>query len=311
MTCYKPLKAYRILGDLTKAKIVFQSPKGHYTKLDLACGQCIGCRLRRSREWAARCVHEASLHGENIFLTLTYDDKHLPSNGSLDITHVQLFLKRLRRSLNTKIRFLGCGEYGDDLGRPHYHLIIFNYRPSDEKIYKRTKSGVLFTSEILEKHWGKGFCPYGAVTPESAAYVARYSLKKINGDMAESHYQRIDPNTGEIYHLKPEYIHMSRRPGIGMDWIKKYHEETYITDTVIINKHEVQPPKAYDRFMEIFNPDVLEGVKEQRQYLIRQYYNDLPPEERTEKRLDAKHKHKLIVTQQLTRNLDKETTNDT
>ncbi|ACZ33198.1 conserved hypothetical protein [Chlamydia pneumoniae LPCoLN] len=94
----------------------------------MPCLKCRFCRTQHAKVWSYRCVHEASLYEKNCFLTLTYDDKHLPQYGSLVKLHLQLFLKRLRDRISPhKIRYFGCGEYGTKLQRPHYHLLIFNY----------------------------------------------------------------------------------------------------------------------------------------------------------------------------------------
>ena len=148
----------------------------------IPCGKCIGCRLAHSRQWAVRCVHEASLHERNCFLTLTFDDAHLPVSGSVSVRDVQLFLKRLRKALsyqNIKIRFFACGEYGDKNLRPHYHLILFNYDFSDDRqLLRQTPYGPLYISDFLFRLWPYGFHTIGNVTFKSCAYVARYVTKK-------------------------------------------------------------------------------------------------------------------------------------
>lgn len=163
--------------------MIFYPPspnKLNHPELRLPCGQCVGCRLERSRQWALRCVHEASLHDSNLFVTLTYDDEHLPEFNSLYYPDFQKFMKRLRKKFSREnIRFYMCGEYGETTLRPHYHVILFNFDLPDRRLYRRSHSGDhLFTSEILTKIWGKGFCPFGNVTFQSAAYTARYIMKK-------------------------------------------------------------------------------------------------------------------------------------
>ena len=149
------------------------------------CGQCIGCRLERSRQWAIRCVHEASLHTDNCFITLTYSPDCLPSDGSLNHDDFQKFFKRLRKHIAPKkIRYYMCGEYGEDLqqpsklGRPHFHACLFGLDFDDKQLYIVRDDVKLYTSATLEKIWGKGFVTIGDVTFESAAYVARYIAKK-------------------------------------------------------------------------------------------------------------------------------------
>lgn len=230
--------------------------------LSVPCGQCIGCRLERSRQWAIRCVHEAQQNEENIFATLTYDDENLPYRGSLQRSDLQKFFKRLRKKV-PKIRTFYCGEYGENLERPHYHALIFGWRPSDLEIL-RDGEHKLYTSEKLSKTWGLGHTSFGDVTFESAAYVAGYVTKKITGDGADTHYSRSDPETGECYQLIPEFNGMSRSPPIGGAWLQKYGKDTYQKDELIMRGRPMKPPRAYDKLMEELDYDLLEEAKARR-----------------------------------------------
>lgn len=265
MPCFHPLKAYR----LEDGSIVFVERGKVFAELELPCGQCIGCRLERSRQWAIRCVHEASLHKTNSFVTLTYSDEHLPSNGSLRYPDVQLFLKRLRKLLApAKVRFFCCGEYGDETFRPHYHLCLFGWRPSDGISIGKD----IYESATLKKLWPHGHSSFGDVTFESSAYVARYCLKKVNGRVAASHYERLDLQTGELYQLEREFAHMSLKPGIGATWFDKFTSDVYPSDEIIIKGKPVKPPKYYDKRYAKTNPDDFESVLVQREldaYLLR------------------------------------------
>lgn len=223
----------------------------------IPCGRCIGCRLEKSRQWAVRLMHEKQMHEEAIFLTITYDDEHLPPNNSLNLRHYQLFNKKLRKYLsiqNIKIRFYHCGEYGETTRRPHYHTILFGYRPTDGILYSEKNGKKLYTSETLSKIWGMGEVWFGEVTFESCAYVARYVTKKITGPMASQHYTYIDPETGEISQQIPEYATMSRRPGIGMTWLEKFGEHTFAHDLVVVNGKPAKPPAAYVRKLKEKDP---------------------------------------------------------
>jgi len=243
------------------------NPKYHgiWEHLKRPCGQCTGCRLERSRQWAIRCLHEASLYENNCFITLTYNDQNLPEDRSLDVNHFQLFMKRLRKKYGAKIRFYHCGEYGEQYGRPHYHACIFNHDFSDKQLWK-TQNGVpLYTSADLNLLWPYGFTSIGSVTYESAAYVARYILKKITGQNADDHYMWIDPASGQVHQRKPEYTTMSRRPGIARGWFDKYRTDVYPHDRVIINELQVKPPKYYDKLFEQHSPELMEFVKYQRE----------------------------------------------
>lgn len=227
--------------------------------LDLPCGQCIGCRLERSRQWAMRCYHEASMYEENCFITLTYNDEHLPENKSLDVAHFQKFMKRLRKRFGAGIRFFHCGEYGEKYFRPHYHACLFNFDFPDKKLWKVNNNHRLYISESLSELWPFGFSTIGDVTFESAAYVARYIMKKVTGDAADSHYERVCLETGEVFNLKPEYTTMSRRPGIGKPWFDKYHKDVYPSDFVVINNKKLKPPKYYDTLEERYS-DALKSL---------------------------------------------------
>jgi hypothetical protein len=254
MPCYHPISAYQCADG----SIVFQERRWFNTvkTLSLPCGQCIGCRLERSRQWAMRCMHEAQLHEKNCFITLTYDNTHLPSDGGLHYKDFQLFIKRLRKKFgNSRIRYYMAGEYGENFGRPHFHACIFGHDFHDKKLWKRSPSGaMLYRSEDLEALWPFGYSSIGDVNFESAAYVARYIMKKVTGHNAKAHYTETDPDTGEIITRKPEFNKMSLKPGIGYDWYKKYKSDVYPHDYVIIKGKKVKPPKFYDKKYKMDNP---------------------------------------------------------
>jgi len=247
LPCFKPLPAYRC----SDGSVVFSELRRFDTvqTLSIPCGQCVGCRLERSRQWAMRCLHEASLYKQNCFITLTYADEHLPSDLSLHYADFQKFMKRLRKRFKDKtIRFYMAGEYGENFGRPHFHACIFNLDFSDKKLWKKTGSGCrIYRSEILEALWPFGYSSIGDVNFQSAAYVARYIMKKVTGDGAEQHYSMIDINSGEIIKRTPEFNKMSLKPGIGYEWYKKYKSDVYPHDYVVINGKQVKPPKFYDK----------------------------------------------------------------
>lgn len=266
MPCYRPLTGWRskTLNENGKRPIVFKLKDAHeptaFDALEIPCGRCIGCRLEKSRQWAIRCVHEASLYEDNCVLTLTYDNKHLPADGSLHVEHYQKFMKRLRKHFTgRKIRFLHCGEYGDEGGRPHYHACLFNLDFEDKQFFKKSEKGDhLYTSELLQKLWPFGFCLIGSLTFESAAYVARYITKKVTGDLAEEHYQG----------RKPEYITMSRNPGLAKGWYEKYKSDIYPDDFVVVNGKKIGVPKFYDNQLQ---EEELKKYKNKRKY--RAYQN--------------------------------------
>lgn len=247
MACFKPLKAYQCFDK----SIVFTEVRKHdiVRSLELPCGQCVGCRLERSRQWAIRCMHEASLYKDNCFITLTYDEEHLPEDYSLHYDDFQRFMKRVRKKYTgKKIRFYMAGEYGENFGRPHFHACIFNLDFEDKYLWQKTDSGSkIYRSKILEELWPFGYSSIGEVNFQSAAYVARYIMKKVTGDMAEQHYEEVNFTTGEIIQRKPEFNKMSLKPGIGYGWYEKYKDDVYPHDYVIVNGKKCKPPKFYDK----------------------------------------------------------------
>ena len=254
---------------------------GVRNSIQLACGQCTGCRSEYSRQWAMRIVLEQSLWLNNIFITLTYDNEHLPEHNTLIKKDFQDFMKRLRwnkqSTQENPVRFYHCGEYGDKFGRPHYHAILFNTNFSDRKQLQGHKG--LTTSETLSKLWGKGHSSIGDVTFQSAAYVAGYVQKKINGKQKDSHYAIIDPVTGE-YHgqRQQEYSTMSRNPGIAGNWLAKYKDDVYPSDNIHINGKEMQPPKSFDRLYEIDHKDEMLTIKDKRMEEAEKYAHLRTPE---------------------------------
>jgi hypothetical protein len=239
--CTSPLRAWR---DPVRG-VSFSKTSHSGEELELPCGQCIECRFKRSRDWAIRCMHEASLHADNSFITLTYAPEHLPENESLCYDHFQRFMKRLRKRVRLPVRFYMCGEYGENFGRPHYHACIFGYGFPDRKLLMRTKNGDnLYTSELLNQLWPYGLSSIGEVNFQSAAYVARYIMKKITGDAAFDHYNKVDED-GVVTHRVPEFTRMSLKPGIGAGWFDKYHSDVFPHDHVIVKGKEVSVPRYY------------------------------------------------------------------
>lgn len=231
-----------------------------------------------------RCVHEAQLHEENAFLTLTYDNEFIPEGETLQPVDLQLFHKRLHNQLLRQrkkgIRYYACGEYGSTTNRPHYHTLIFSYQFPDLQYYKTSPSGErLYESKKLAQLWPFGQAIVGQVTFESAAYVARYVTTKITGDKAADHYQ------GRL----PEFGVMSRRPGIGLNWLLKHQEQTYDLDQVIMRGKAMPPPKYYDKKLEQLDKPTYSIIKTHRRRK-RKFSPDNTPERRKvrEKVLKAK-----------------------
>lgn len=276
------------------------------------CGRCIGCRLDRSRDWATRIANEASLHECNSFLTLTYDDEHLPDDYSVRVRDLQLFMKRLRKAISpTKCRFFACGEYGEENGRPHYHVILFGYDFPDGVPWRKSKTGfIIRRSAQLEQLWPFGYSEVGTVTSASGGYVARYVLKKVGGVAADEHYQRLHPLTGEICWVSPEFAVMSTKPGIGRDWFERYEKDAFPSDFLVVDGKKVPIPKYYgkqlkDRYenegsdpTRLVPVDDLKPITRKRKVKARENAENSTPE-----RLNVRHESAQLKQARFTRDL--------
>lgn len=237
MPCYGPLTAYYPKATSNDKRLVFRKDQSETgIAIKIPCGRCAGCRLEHSRQWAVRCMHEKRMHTASCFVTLTYDDKHLPINRSLVKRDLQLFMKRLRKLYPAGIRFFACGEYGEKTIRPHYHLLLLNSDFADKRLVKTGPEYNLYASATVSKLWPMGNHALGDVNFYSAAYVARYCMKKITGKNAAAHYNG----------REPEFIVMSRRPGIGTSYVQKYSSELYTHDNCIVNGMPSSLPRFYD-----------------------------------------------------------------
>lgn len=316
MVCFYPRQAYRskIVNSSGKRSLVFEKDDAiPFSDITIPCCQCAGCRLERSRQWALRCVHEAKLHDHNCFITLTYNDENLPSDIGLHHKHFQDFMKRLREHIvyerakkiqdasggnltirRSKViareyfkkfgglpRYYMAGEYGDNFGRPHFHACIFGYNfPDRENAFRRNGLPV-DRSDTLEKLWTFGFSSVGNVTFKSAAYVARYVMKKrtfIDDESRFFHYAVIDDDTGEMIERSPEYNAMSRRPGIGKGWIDEFMSDVYPCDNVVENGVKMRPPRYYDSQFELLSPDEYAKLKDKRKKSAIKHKDNNTPE---------------------------------
>lgn len=164
-------------------------PKGHPETITVGCGKCLSCRIAKRKEWSTRLWHELAYHDKSVFLTLTYDDNHLPDNDSLRLVHLQLYFKRLRKRLcGRKIKYFACGEYGGNTSRPHYHAIIYGVGldRDDKRIMRECWDYCDWTVDSIKRN------SFGVVTPKSINYVAGYIHSKLSGKMAIEQYE----NTG-------------------------------------------------------------------------------------------------------------------
>lgn len=321
MPCTSPLHAYAPApapeggsksklfadGPARSRKLVFSASKSYQgaRAITVPCGQCLGCLLDRSREWAVRAVHEASQHEHNYFVTLTYDDEHLPADRSVSLRELQLFKKRLRNNEGA-FRYLSCGEYGDTTLRPHYHTILFGLPLSDLRPWSKSNSGeMLYRSATIEKHWTHGIAYIGHVTMQSAGYVARYSIKKSQGKHQPDRYRRtaIDPTTGEVreWHVDPEFLAMSKKPGLGAGWFEKYKADAFPSDFLVVDGKRVPVPRFYLNLLA--KDDAFQTLRVQ----AKRKLNGLKhADNNTDRRLATRHESQQLRAKRLHRSHDAE-----
>lgn len=261
MSCYHPLRAFRS----SEGVVIVDRVRGGSAifNLELPCGICIGCRMRRASDWELRVMHEASFYDANCFVTLTYGEGKLPQFGSLSHRDFQLFMKRLRKHFGVSVRFYMCGEYGDKHQRPHYHACLFNvdFRSDRVPAGKSGSGAIFYKSMLLESLWTHGICSVQDLTRETASYCARYVMKKALGPSAKDAYKFTDLETGEIIQLVPEYAKMSLKPGIGRKWIDRYEDSVFPRDSVVSVGKERQVPRYYDRVIAKRSPSKFEKVQ--------------------------------------------------
>ncbi len=315
MPCYSPLQGYK---DITTGALVFDKKNAH-SKMEVACGQCLGCRVDHRLMWSIRIVHEASLYLDqfgNSWATLTYRDPsacndqeyknghHIDRQGQLHPQHVSDFIRSLRKA-NTdhKIRYFYCGEYGDENQRPHYHICLFNHSFNDQYLWNDDEGLYTYTSEELQKHWRWGFTTVAEINLRTAAYTAGYAIKKITGKRAADHYLRCD-EYGEAYWLLPEYIRMStgrKKPcGLGAKFYEKFNSDIFPSDTSPVPGYGQSQlvPRYYQNILAEENPAMLETIKATRQEFITAHAADFTPERLRDKYICARAKQN-----QLKRNL--------
>lgn len=236
MACYWPVSAYRD-RDSGSVSIGYH-PGAEGDRFEVPCYTCIGCRSDRARAWSIRITHEAQLHRSNWFVTLDYAPESLRS-WSLEYSDFQKFCKRLRKRIG-RFRFFCAGEYGSQYMRPHFHAILFG---ADIPDVSRLWNGE-YRSEALELTWGKGHVHVGEVTAQSAAYVAGYTVDKVYRDPS-AYEDLVDPHTGEVTCRVPEFVRMSRRPGIGAEWYEKYGRDLFPHDFAVQEGRRWKVPRFY------------------------------------------------------------------
>lgn len=309
MSCFHPITGYQTGGS---GKLSSNWSSGA-TRLVIACGQCRGCRLERSRQWAVRIMHEAQMHEENCWITLTYNNEHLPQDRGLHKPDFVNFMKRFRHELKKdvppaqleadparyKVRYYQCGEYGEPspennyIARPHHHACIFGQNFHwDRKYWRTTDQGhQIWRSATLDNLWKctkcegpLGYAEIGDLTQQSAGYTARYIMKKQTGQLGDLIYR--DYITGK--RLESPYTTMSTNKGIGRTWIDKYHPEVYPNDQVVTSGAKARPPKYYDTQYEKLDPQGFEALKKKRQDEGGKYKHDNTPRRRADKEIYLK-----------------------
>ena len=262
MTCFHPIKVYRHLSDhdpvTGKWPIRFEKHAHHshaVCEFEVPCGKCYGCRMARAREWALRLYLESIYYDDKCFVTMTYDDDHLPADGNLSKVHCQKFIKRLRKSIGIPVRYFLCGEYGSTTFRPHYHMILLGYEFPDLFRYNETESGTLYTSELCDRLWSLGECKIGLVTEASIGYTTAYCNKKLGYTMAD--YERAG--------IQPEFVLMSTRPAIGSQfWIDNRNSLMELDGMFMKDGVRVSLPRIFNKRWQAEFAESYDKVKLQR-----------------------------------------------
>lgn len=274
------MRGVKFLGSVDKLAPFYENHTNSFPGkfVEVPCGKCLGCRLDYARFWASRCYLESLEFKDNYFITLTYDDDHLPENNSLVVDDIMTFIKRLRNYFHNyfkhdNIRYLLCGEYGEQSLRPHYHLIVFNVPlydldinfPYDDNgktmITQHVKNGhVYYYSDLIHALWSKGNVLIGDVTLDSCGYVARYVTKKQTGKASKFY---------KDFNLVPPFIRMSTRPGIAYNYFIKNYKQIYKYDCVIVPGRSgpvrLKPGRYFDKLLFKVDPDFYWRVKVERE----------------------------------------------
>lgn len=314
MPCYHPIEAWDYspeqmdMFDLTR-KVSFRAPHPsdrekmirQGRRLLLPCRHCVGCRLSKSREWANRVVMEQLYHDQSWFVTLTYDDEHLPRSKPVDPAtgeilschatlvkdDLQRFFKRLRKNSCQKMRYFAAGEYGSNTYRPHYHILLFGLDLQDLTVVSHNFAGTpYYTSDLISKCWTAGYHIIGKVTWQSAAYTARYTLKKATHGFDKSYYKAAG--------IEPEFQVMSNRPGIAYQYYVDHpniFEYDYFNVSTLQGGRRVYPPEyfrklfktsaPYDALNRALNAEAENNVKQHLKLLLtdNDFYDILSIEE--------------------------------
>lgn len=241
----------------------------------IPCGHCVGCSTDISKSWMNRMVLEKEVSSTSYFLTITYDEEHLPSDHMLKKNHLDKFIKDIRNYFKNNydydnIRYYACGEYGSKTARPHYHMIVYNLPLTSLEyeilglgkgvkcLFKTVGMSVdnepLYQFDFLNNIWKKGFVVVGKVTSKSCGYVARYVNKK--------RMKKLPNWLLEKQGIVPEFNCMSRMPGIG----EEYYHQNYlkILDNNLnfyIDGQLMSVGRYFEKFLDKFHPEEMERYK--------------------------------------------------
>lgn len=265
MACFDPhFASVSADGEVTLKPSPSQAQALDGQYMEIPCGNCQSCRAAHARDWAIRAQHESQMHRRKegrgsvingCFVTLTYRPEDLPKDGSLDHKDFQNFCKKLRRDVG-RFRFLHCGEYGERNGRPHHHACLFGIDFHwDRYEWHGVPGDHIWRSPTLEEAWKKGFCTIAPLNYATAKYTAGYVLKKASRN-----------NKAKLgITAKEEYITMSRDPGLGATWFKRYWRSVYPRDEVVVAGQTYRPPKYYDKLLKKMDPELFQEVMSNRE----------------------------------------------
>lgn len=301
MPCTRPLRGYRAQGG----RVTLQRSEGYADlPVEIACGQCLGCRVSRAEEWTTRLIHELQFTRESCracnslsavhtcgacFITLTYDEDHIPLDYGLQKSDWQKFAKKLRKKCGP-FRYYHAGEYGTESLRPHYHAILFGIDFAEDRVLfaHNIHGDPRYLSETLSTTWENGNAELSHVTKASAAYVAKYTVKKATQAGQEETYRRTK-GTHEWF-VQPEYATMSLRPAIGKKWFEKYKADIYPSDETILEGKHRKTPRYYDKLLTDAERAQLKSTRKEK---IKKYKEKL-----TTERLEAQE---YIIQQRVTK----------
>lgn len=301
MVCFRPMTAWPAApGGAAGRSFVFSPHKSYEgaKAIQFPCGKCDGCFKTRADEWGVRVMHELQMHGGvGCFVTLTYSDEWLPKDRALDPAAARSFVRRVRRFFKGRhVLYILCGEYGDEGKRPHFHAILFGVDFVEDRYpWKRSGSGaVIYRSPRLEQLWPFGFAHIGEVTPKSAAYLARYTMKGAAKKVAEA--RKFDAETGEVRDV-PQFLRVSQ--GIGLAWFEAFASDAFPSDFVVIEGEKRPVPRYYKAKLRERDGKTALRVQAQRKAAARAGAAD-----QTDARLAVREELARLRQQQLRRSLD-------